>query len=389
MSAVGTAPNKEAAVGTPSDLSTFMNIATHNVEAFTEGDELRVCSEGGIYHDSLYVPSAGIIYKGDGDTRPIITGDDVRDHCVVFRDKSNLTVQDIIAEHAKLQCIFGAANQTDVSDLQFIDVECRFAGTTGLILFTENPNRSISDVLYDGVVAGNNRHTGISNALHGGGNILHRHCGAYSNAVNAPDDPDFMYTAGLYAISLDPNNRLRNVVWDECWSLGNGIGAVRAEAGHGIWFDMAGPHAEIRRSTSIGNRKSGVYMEAGGDSPGIKMYSNVVANNEVGVLLSRGSRGVQIFDNRAFANYVGLQVSGQWGGGDPVGMVGNAIRRNTILNSTLRALVAAYGGETGNIYEDNIFGPESPGFIEYGKDVLYDTVADWEASVGRVEGNRS
>ena len=333
----------------------------------------------------LYPPSPGVTYKGDGDTRPVITGDDTRDQCIAFRDKSNLTFIDIIAEHAKYQCIFGGANAADVSGIQFIRLETRYGGS-GIQMFTELADKSITEVLFDEVVARHNQGTGLSCALHGGGNILYRDCMAFSNALNAP--AEYTYTAGLYAISLDADNRLVNVVWDGCRSFGNGIGAVSDQAGHGIWFDHAGPGAEIKNAVSIGN-KSGVYFEMAGQSPNTKLHNNVVGGNDVGVLIARGCHGVDILGNVGFNNKIGMQVSGQWGGGDPIGMVGNVVRSNTILNSIQQALMAVYGGETGNIYQDNTFNPEATGFVEYGKDVLYDTIADWEAAIGTVEGNRS
>lgn len=388
LQANGTAPNKEAAVGTPSDPSTFMAVAVHNGQAFSEGDEVRVCSEGGTYHASLGPPSSGVVYQGDGDTRPVISGDDTRNSAIEFRDKSNVTFRDLIVERAKFQAIFAGANAADISGLQFINIEARYSDS-GIMLFTEIPDKTVTDVLFDGVVARHNRGTGVSCALHGGGNILYRDCLAFANAVNAPDDPMYQFTAGLYAISLDKTNRLTNVVWDTCAAIGNGIGAARSEAGYGIWFDTAGPNAEIRDSVTIANNKAGAYLENTDVSPGVKMHDIITSRNGVGVKLYRGSHGVEIYGITGFENQVGMQILGQWGGGDPVGMVGNVIRDNMILNSTERALMAAYGGETGNTYQDNVFNPEAPGFIEYGKDVLYDTIADWEAAVGTVEGNRT
>ena len=75
LQANGTAPNKEAAVGTPSDLSTFMNSDVHNLEAelFAEDDKLRVCSEGGAF-SPFHVAAFGVTYEGDGPDKPRITG---------------------------------------------------------------------------------------------------------------------------------------------------------------------------------------------------------------------------------------------------------------------------------------------------------------------------
>lgn len=79
MRADGTAPNKEAATGPPSDKSKCMNVATHNKEAFFSGDVILISSRGGEYTTSIVVPSSGVTnyihYKNVAEETPVFHRD--------------------------------------------------------------------------------------------------------------------------------------------------------------------------------------------------------------------------------------------------------------------------------------------------------------------------
>lgn len=76
MRADGEASDKDDATSC-SDTSTSMSVATHNGEAFSPGDVINLCDDGGEYKESLIAPSSGsddqpITYKNAYGDTPVI-----------------------------------------------------------------------------------------------------------------------------------------------------------------------------------------------------------------------------------------------------------------------------------------------------------------------------
>jgi hypothetical protein len=79
LRADGTAANKAAATGPPSDASKCMSVATHNSQTFSDGDIIKLGDKGGNYTSQLIPPSSGssvgITYtRADGESPLIDAG---------------------------------------------------------------------------------------------------------------------------------------------------------------------------------------------------------------------------------------------------------------------------------------------------------------------------
>ena len=79
LRADGTAANKGAATGPGSSQSACMNVAVHNAETFSPGDTILICDEGGIYRETIIVPSGGssanaILYGPESGDSPRMYG---------------------------------------------------------------------------------------------------------------------------------------------------------------------------------------------------------------------------------------------------------------------------------------------------------------------------
>ncbi len=76
LRADGTARDKSAATACDS-ASTAMSVATHNKQRFSPGDVIALCDDGGVYKESIIVPSSGsdgnpIVYRNAKGDKPII-----------------------------------------------------------------------------------------------------------------------------------------------------------------------------------------------------------------------------------------------------------------------------------------------------------------------------
>lgn len=82
LRADGTAANKAAATGPGSTQANCMNVAVHNGETFSAGDNIVICDDGGIIRGQITVPSAGssgnpITYRAENGDMPVVCGADL------------------------------------------------------------------------------------------------------------------------------------------------------------------------------------------------------------------------------------------------------------------------------------------------------------------------
>jgi len=103
-----------------------------------------------------------------------------------------------------------------------------------------------------------------------------------------------------------------------------------------------------------------------------------------GILILGGVHNNKVYNNVAYNNGVGIEVSG---GSSPCAncVVDNKIKNNVAVNNSWVELWAHAGGEndgtygSSNVYEYNCFGAQSSGFIEWGT-TGYSTYDAWETA---------
>ncbi len=169
--------------------------------------------------------------------------------------------------------------------------------------------------------------------------------------------------------------------------------------GFGIWIDTnwcaAGHGTTVRYNKTYNNAASGLFCEK---SQYAKFYYNISYNNGVyGLRVDAdgdgdgGAHPVQyndFYNNTLYGNTVaGIYSAGGWAQ-DGIYIQNNVFKNNIAAGNINYQLIAKWGGEnngssgTGNIYEHNSMGAESPNFVEWGVNVYKSTYAAWEAAYG-------
>jgi parallel beta-helix repeat protein len=179
-----------------------------------------------------------------------------------------------------------------------------------------------------------------------------------------------------------------NTIADQRWHLGD-------DSSMGIHCDETGDHVVIRDNIIRDVDESGIEVE---NTRGVTVEKNAISNCNIGILINRAGhdhiiRGNSISGSRA----QGIAIQGWLAHGVNAGpeiqvqgrlMTRNLVENNRSTGSRLAELKAIVGGELidpplGNIYRDNDFGPERPGFIEWG-DQLLDHYNQWPVPDGAI-----
>ncbi len=214
-------------------------------------------------------------------------------------------------------------------------------------------------------------------------------CTAYRNCSRPATDANF--TAGIRTFSED-GARADDITITDCTSYSNGESGEEDERGFGIWADTPGSNCVIEKTLTYDNQKAGIHFEWGGVSTtGQRVSYNIAHDNEAGgIMLFRNCHDAVVYNNTCYNNgstFGNIAIRGEFPEADNDGMVDNLIKNNIMWTAvSAKVFFAWLGGEndgtkgSGNVYSNNIIGPEDTGFIGWGVGVAYDTLAAWETA---------
>lgn len=194
------------------------------------------------------------------------------------------------------------------------------------------------------------------------------------------------YTAGIRVISDNDTERVAGVVTQANIVSRNGRGRS-ADRGYGIWYDTVGRNGVIRWNHCFENNRAGIHYEFGGPDARAFIYGNISHDNETGIYVARRTQGCVVANNTCARNGTNFWLNGEYPV-DPVGMRGNEFRNNIGWNARQAELRVTNGAESGrgqkalNLFRRNGFGPEHPGFIEWGLGTPLDTYAAFDRCYG-------
>jgi len=291
---------------------------------------------------------------------------------------------------------YGASNMT------FTDCVFEWNWING---FTAGSTAAYSGIVIQDCVGRYNGTAAISFTASGAGSI--DSCSVlrswiYENGKLQGDvDADHEWTSGIKFLSPTTNCIVaENEVYD------NGIAESGSKKGHGIWFDFApsssGNENEISHNLIYDNQGCAVFLE-------VVSYCHVFGNVAYGNNPVSGggdwrsatirldtredndADGIYICNNTFIGGYYGMVVTTTTtrGTGD---IKNNVFKNNIVYGYSTAALYANLGGDndgtygSGNVYEQNCFGAESAGFIEW-DGTAYDTYDTWISASSQTDNN--
>jgi hypothetical protein len=210
--------------------------------------------------------------------------------------------------------------------------------------------------------------------------------GGWTGGIKLYDDTGTMEDVDIY----------ENV----CSANGRGASGDTQGRGVGIWVDSVQPRTYpilIHHNNVYDNKGNGIFIEIGSHS---RVWGNVVSNcgtnlNGADGFIPAGiavdtresyrSNDNLIYNNTVYGGRAGLKCASysQQAG---MSISNNAFKNNIVIGQSEHRLLAIFGGDnvrygSSNVYEDNCFGQEASGFIEWGTASL-STYAAWEAAYG-------
>jgi len=263
-----------------------------------------------------------------------------------------------------------------------------------------NSNVGYSHITVEDSIARYNGCHGISATLGGGTSSDHvfRRNECYENGRYQGEDyePEHRWTGGIKVFG--PGG-MSNVLVEQNEVHHNGYDG--GSSGNGIWFDFASASGEesaniIRHNLVYENQKNGIFIESSDHCHviGNVLYGNA-KNGEQGLHTNAGIRvdaretstsdSGRFYNNTIVGGQHGIHVA-TYNPADGLSVSNNDFRNNIIAQSVSAVLRADTGGDndgvhgSGNVYENNVLGPEGPDFIYWGG--WMSTYAEWEAAYG-------
>lgn len=148
----------------------------------------------------------------------------------------------------------------------------------------------------------------------------------------------------------------------------------------GIWMDTVGSNVIVQYNNSYSNY-DGFMVE---DSDGVQVSYNLSYNNtRLGIHVDRLVHNNLVYNNTIYGCDTGLATG--WTDPSAGGVTGNLIKNNISWGNTTTAFSANNGGQndgtngSGNVYANNILGPEAINFIAWGAS-KYSTLAAWQTT---------
>ena len=149
---------------------------------------------------------------------------------------------------------------------------------------------------------------------------------------------------------------------------------------NGLWIDTVGTNVVVRNNILHDNYNGGIIEY----SDGVQWYYNLFYNNtHLGFQVTRLVHSNEIYNNTVYGCGTGIAVG--WTDPSGGGVTGNLIKNNISWGNRTAAFAANYGGEndgingSGNVYINNILGPEAINFIAWGAS-KYNTLAAWQTA---------
>jgi len=317
----------------------------------------------------------------------------VRNNGININAQSYITLNGLDVEKALQQGIY---NSGVASYLTIKGVASNYSALDGMVLATaaDLSTPLLGAVIENSTFSYNGEHGFISEGYTPGllvqSNVSHHNCLAVKSGYSS-------WCAGLRMLSNDPPPvRATNVIFQYNLVYSNGVDA--SNRGVGIHFDTTGAGSQIRYNLVYGNSMIGIELENTSDTSDTSAMSQAIIGNLVynqtsvphtsGIYLYRGSKYNVIANNTVYGNGYNIQISGLYGGSDPVGMIGNIISNNISESWITNSLLAQYGGEndgsngSGNVYTYNAFGTAASDFIQWGSGVYHSTYSTWETAKG-------
>jgi parallel beta-helix repeat protein len=300
-----------------------------------------------------------------------------REVCVDIR-RSHIALRSIAICHAG-RPDRGAVTAWADHDLAGIELRnCDISYNRGRgVWFCGPPTNSIHDVLIADNDFRENDASGVLLVLADGAQIRGNH---FTGNCRLPIEP---WQAAIRLWSGGIRNMLvsDNTVTDQRWGH-------TLDSSMGIHCDETGDRVTIRGNLIRDADQSGIEVE---NTRGVTVEKNIVIDCNIGILINRAGhdhiiRANTIVDSRAQA----ISLQGWLAHGVDAGpeitvdgrlLTHNLIENNLTIGSRLGELKAINGGQRidgplGNIFRENDFGPERPGFIEWG-DRMLDRYAQW------------
>lgn len=168
----------------------------------------------------------------------------------------------------------------------------------------------------------------------------------------------------------------------------NGRVTSQDRKGFGIWFDTVdtAEGSTVRDSVSFGNADSGIFIEKSRFIQAARLVA--FDNGQYGLRIDADADSFvgdnQVYQLTAYGNDVGIYVAGGYLQ-TSLHCARNVIKNSISTGNHTRQLWVRWGGQndsvngTGNVYEHNAFGPEIPGFIQWGTSTLttYNSADSW------------
>ena len=283
-------------------------------------------------------------------------------------------------------CAVTAWADHDLSGIELRDCDISFNRGRG-IWFCGPPTNSIHDVLITGNQFRNNDASGVLLVLADTAQIRGNH---FTGNCRLPIEP---WQAAIRLWSGQIRNMLvrDNTITDQRWNH-------TLDSSMGIHVDETGDHVTVRGNLIRDADHSGIEVE---NTRGVTIEKNIVIDCNIGILINRAGhdhiiRANTIVNSRAEA----ISLQGWLAHGIDAGpeiieggrlLTRNLIENNLTIGSHFAELKATNGGERtdaplGNIYRFNDFGPEHPGFIEWGNQML-DHYNQWPVPGGTSHAN--
>lgn len=325
-----------------------------------------------------------------------------RDICFGVGQADYVVIQGLTVRHSKSAGIFGWRVG---SHLTVRDVVAEWNWGVGLGFSSDIVWGSYDHVVVEDNVARYNGTGGI--ALLGPAiNSTIRRNRAYENGRYQPAgnsfDEDHLYTYGIKLWEGYRAQEGNEVVFNDCHHNGRGEIGDDQGLGVGIWVDgvqgdAANPNL-IRFNKVWNNAGNGIFIEI---SSNTIIQNNILFNNATNTggvdgfaaaniaVDARGewtSENNLVFNNTSYGGRYGLKVvTYDWNG---CTVDDNLVINNLVVAASEHNLYCNFGGDndgvngSGNVYENNNFGEESPSFVSWGN-LGYDTYDAWESVYGQ------
>jgi len=349
----------------------------------------------------LYAP-------GDPDTEYTTPGVEAcaRDYCISTSDGNDYIIFDGLTLRYSNRNGMGQASTDIPSNITVKNCITEWNWYNG-ISPQGHTSYNFSDWLIEDNIARYNGITGVGLMRCTGTNIIRRNT-CYENGKYQSDqaiDAAFTFASGIKLFDVEAGSAPSGTEIYENVCYDNGRGDVDSNKGQGvgIWLDACGltdsddTHRNVVHHNLIyGNSGNGIFLEITSYS---SIYSNVVYDNgtqhegnwgpcqmEIDSRQSFHSDYNHIYNNTFVVGRIGIRLYSYFQTASTVSY--NLVKNNICAGQSVRVIQCSDGGDnvawgSGNVYENNCFGAQFGGFLQWGNlSQLHDTYDSWETAHG-------